>query len=93
MKINIKIVYASETEQKLIQYEIDSGTTVAQAVSDSGLLKLYPEINIDECQFGIFSKKVSKDSILQDNDRIEIYRPLKISPKEARRLRAELAKK
>lgn len=92
MKISIEIVYASEQDQKMIKLELDSGTTVMQAIKASDLLKVFPEINLDECQFGIYSKKVSGDSMLQENDRIEIYRSLKISPKEARRLRAKLAK-
>ncbi|MFV1993401.1 MAG: RnfH family protein [Acidiferrobacterales bacterium] len=92
MKINIEIVYAGETSQKLVQLEIDPGTSIAQAIKDSGLLKTYPEIDIKDCQVGIFSKKASIDTILQDQDRVEIYRPLKISPKDARKLRASLAR-
>ncbi len=92
MKINIEIVYAGETSQKLVQLEIEPGTSIAQAIKSSGLLKTCPEINMDDCQVGIFSKKASVDTILQDQDRVEIYRPLKISPKDARKLRASLAK-
>lgn len=92
MKISIEIAYAGETDQKIIKLETDSGTTVIQAIKASDMLKTYPEIDPGEWQLGIYSKKVSEDTILQDNDRIEIYRSLKISPKEARRLRAKLTK-
>jgi len=91
MKINIEIVYASEKSQQIVQLEIVSGTSIAQAIKDSGLLKTCPEINISDCHVGIFSKKASVDTVLQDQDRVEIYRPLKISPKDARKLRASLA--
>lgn len=92
MKINIEIVYASETSQNLVQLKIEPGTSIVQAIKDSGLLQAFPEININDCQVGIFSKKTGLDTILQDRDRVEIYRPLKISPKEARKLRVSLAK-
>lgn len=92
MKINIEVVYASETSQKLVQLEIEPGTSITQAIKGCGLMEIYPEINIDNCQVGIFSKKTSLDTILQDQDRIEIYRPLKISPRDARKLRASLTK-
>lgn len=92
-KINIEIAYASESDQELIKLELDSGTTAIQAIKNSKLLQMYPEINPDECQLGIYSKKIDGNAVLQNNDRIEVYRALKISPKESRRLRAELAKK
>jgi len=93
MNLSVELVYASETHQELIRLEIKPGTTVLQAIEASGLKKIFPEIIASECQLGIYSKKVSADTILQNNDRVEIYRPLKISPKEARLLRAKLAKK
>ncbi len=92
MKINIEIVYAGETSQKFVQLKIEPGTSIGQAIKDSGLLQACPQIKLNDCQVGIFSKKTGLDTILQDRDRVEIYRPLKISPKEARKLRANLAK-
>ena len=40
-------------------------------------------------QVGVFGRPVAMDRILQSHDRVEVYRPLEMSPKEARRLRAK----
>jgi putative ubiquitin-RnfH superfamily antitoxin RatB of RatAB toxin-antitoxin module len=42
---------------------------------------------IEKWKVGIFSKQVALDHGLRDGDQIEIYRPLLIDPKEARRQR------
>lgn len=91
MKISIEIAYTNETVQKITSLEVDSGTTVKQAINISGITDKYPEIISGQYQFGVYGKKVSEDAVLMNFDRIEIYRPLKISPKEARRLRAKMA--
>ena len=50
---------------------------------------MYPEINLNENKVGIFSKQRELQDVVQAGDRIEIYRPLLIDPKAARRLRAK----
>ena len=37
---------------------------------------------------GVFGERVAGDRLLEDGDRVEIYRTLDVDPKEARRLRA-----
>ena len=54
----------------------------------SGILKEFPEINLQQQRVGIFSEFVELDAMLHDGDRIEIYRPLFIDPKQRRKLRA-----
>jgi putative ubiquitin-RnfH superfamily antitoxin RatB of RatAB toxin-antitoxin module len=93
MTVKVEVAYASEAEQDIVKLELREGTTVSQAIEASGLPKKFPEIVNDRYPFGIYGKKAGADRILENNDRIEIYRPLKISPKEARRLRARLATK
>lgn len=90
MTIKIEVAYASESEQALLSLDVVSGTTVGEAIKKSGILEKFSDLAIGDMQFGIYSKKVDADTILQEYDRIEIYRELKISPKEARRLRAKL---
>ncbi len=85
--VKIEIIYATPDEQALMGLEVLSGATVGEAIQLSGILELYPEIDLNKNAVGIFSRKVLLDEILQEGDRIEIYRPLKIDPKEARRLR------
>ncbi|MEY3182989.1 MAG: hypothetical protein RLZ35_974 [Pseudomonadota bacterium] len=66
-----------------------SPCTVADALQASGVLLEFPEINLtDSHKVGIFGKLVSMHTLLQDKDRLEIYRPLTQDPKILRRKRA-----
>ncbi len=84
--MKIEIVYALKNKQFFYTENIDDGTNVGQALARSKLLKDFP--NLDISKVGIFSRPVNENYILQENDRIEIYRPLIIDPKEQRKQRA-----
>ena len=88
--IEIEIVYALPDNQVLKCLLVPEGTTVAQAITLSGLTDLFPEINLTKNKIGIFSKFAKPETILRHHDRIEIYRPLIVDPKEARRKRAAM---
>ena len=53
---------------------------------------MFNEIDLDKVGIGIFGKIVEFDQILQDQDRVEIYRPLATDPMQARRKRADIQK-
>ena len=88
----IEVAYASASESWLIPFEVEEGTTVQQAIASSGILEQCPDINLQTNKVGLFSKIVELDVPVRAGDRIEIYRPLILDPKEARRLRAEKVK-
>ncbi|NNF51544.1 MAG: RnfH family protein, partial [Gammaproteobacteria bacterium] len=60
-------------------------TTAREAVRLSGIRAEFPEIDLDTAPLGIFGKKVKSDVVLQEGERVEIYRPLKADPREVRR--------
>jgi putative ubiquitin-RnfH superfamily antitoxin RatB of RatAB toxin-antitoxin module len=71
-----------------IHFEIKQGSTVADALTQVGLHNL--EMNDGELQkIGVFGLPVSRDTLMKQGDRLEIYQPLKIDPKQARRIRAK----
>ena len=90
--INIEVVFALPGEQALLKQSVARGTTVAEAIQASGILRKYPEIDLTVNKLGIFGKLTKADAVLRDKDRIEIYRPLIADPKEVRRKRAEEGK-
>ncbi len=90
--IPIEVAYASASQSWLIPFEVEEGTTVQQAIASSGILEQCPDINLQTNKVGLFSKIIELDVPVRAGDRIEIYRPLILDPKEARRLRAEKAK-
>ena len=86
--ITVEVVYASAEQQILRRIELVEGSTVMQAIDASGIVEMLPYAAVDPDRLGIFSRKVSPQQIVQEGDRIEIYRPLTLNPMEARRRRA-----
>ena len=91
-KINIEVVYALPHEQVLLQLQMPQHTTVAEAITLSGIMEKHPDIDLDRNKLGIYGKLTRADAVLRDKDRIEVYRPLLADPKEVRRKRAEAGK-
>jgi putative ubiquitin-RnfH superfamily antitoxin RatB of RatAB toxin-antitoxin module len=86
----VEVVYCLAEEQSCVVLQVAEGCSAGEAIDRSNLpdqfeLQLEGE---DPMHIGIFSNKCSLDTILKPGDRIEIYRPLILSPTEARRLRA-----
>ena len=91
--LHIEVVYASPNRAYLTRVDVPPGTTIKQGIELSGILKQCPDIDLSKNKTGIFSKLKELDTRLSDGDRIEIYRPLKADPKEARRKRATKTEK
>ena len=88
--LRVEVAYASSNAtQHLLNLSVPRGSTVAYTIRQSGLLDHCPELNLAELQVGIFAKKVALDTKVSAGDRVEIYRPLKIDPKTARKLRQQ----
>ena len=86
--LEIEIVYGLAERQVLKSMTVAEGTTVREAALKSGLEVEFPELDLQQAPLGIFGKTVKGETVLRDGDRIEVYRPLLIDPKEARRKRA-----
>ncbi len=91
--IHVEVVYALPQEQRVITLAVEAEMTVQEIIEQSGVLEIYPEIDLAKNKVGIFSRNIKLNSTVLDRDRIEIYRPLLADPKEIRRKRAEQAKK
>jgi uncharacterized protein len=88
-KIEIEVVYALPENQIMRQITVPSGTTARQAVELSAIIDLFPEIDLAHNKLGIFGRLVKPGTILCEGDRVEVYRPLMVDPKENRRRRAK----
>jgi len=86
--IAAEVVYAATGQQILRRVELAEGSTVEQAIDASGIAGMLPDGAIDMRYLGVFARKVTPDRVVQNGDRIEIYRPLMLDPMEARRRRA-----
>ena len=85
--VNVELVYVPAAKPAVhLKLTLGIGVTVLSAIHESGLMLIYPEIK--DSPVGIFGTIVPLNTIVKTGDRIEIYRPLLIDPKEKRRLRA-----
>lgn len=85
--IGVEVVYATPKRQILLALQMAVGSTVCDAIARSEILCRCPELTGKELQVGVFGRHVTPMYQLQDGDRVEIYRPLQIDPKQARRRR------
>lgn len=92
-EICVEVVYALPERQYLRQVTLPAGATVEQAIQASGLLELRQDIDLASNKVGIYSRPAKLQDVLNEGDRVEIYRPLLADPKELRRQRAEKAEK
>ena len=92
-KIVVEVAYALPEKQYLQRVTLQQGATVEEAIRASGLLELRTDIDLSKNRVGIYSRPVKLADVLQDGDRVEIYRPLIADPKELRRQRAEKSAK
>ena len=93
-QIKVEVAYALDNKQIIIPLDVDAGTSMYDAVINSGIAKRFPEIDLENLDLGIFGKaeKKFKERVLKEGERVEIYRPLTADPKEVRKKRAAEAK-
>ncbi len=92
--ISVEVAYARPDKQKIVAVSVPLGTSLLGAAELSGICDYFPEIDLATSKMGIFGKAVPRPDAQEINagERVEIYRPLLVDPKEVRRRRAEKAK-
>jgi len=94
-KINVSIVYAMPQKQWLLELQVTRGTNAEELVQMSKFLEQIDTLRgktIEQLKLGVYSQKVTIDYLLEEGDRLEIYRELTADPKEVRRQLAKLGK-
>ncbi len=85
--MNVGVCYAEADRQSWLRLEVPDNSTVEQAIMVSGLLTRYPEIDLSKQKVGIFGKLAKLDTIVQEGDRVEIYRQITVDPAMVKRRR------
>ena len=87
MALCIELAYSPAPRQvKATTLVLPTGSTVADALRASGWLEAHG-LMLEGLRCGVWGRVQPLDHPLRDGDRIELYRPLIVDPKEARRLR------
>lgn len=93
-RLTVGVAYsprAGEVDEVTLQ--LSPGATVADALQASGLLARHPDVAIDTLPVGIWGSFCDRADVLRDQDRVELYRPLQVDPKDSRRRRQQAQKK
>lgn len=83
--MNVGVAYANATGQLWLEIDVPEGSTVQDAIEQSGILNRFPDINLEEQKIGIYGKFVKLHTCLNDGDRVEIYRPITCDPTQVER--------
>ena len=86
--MQVEVVFALAEQQVLKAVELSDGATVADAIDASCIAQQFPSADLEKLQAGVWGKPVARTCAVRDGDRVELYRPLEMDPREARRLRA-----
>jgi uncharacterized protein len=93
LTVGAVVVYATPRQAHMFEVRVAPGSSVGQAIEACGILGTAPELAGQELNVGIFGQGCTLDDEVHDGDRIEIYRPLLVDPKQARRQRAALKRR
>jgi putative ubiquitin-RnfH superfamily antitoxin RatB of RatAB toxin-antitoxin module len=86
-RLRIEVAYAEPDQQWVVALELPEGSTVREAIDVSGVLNAFESLKPWPAAVGLFGRLVEPETPLSPGDRVEIYRPLMIDPREARRQR------
>ena len=87
-RLKVEVIYAERGAQEIVSVDLEEGATALDALHESGLAAHHPGIEPGNTAIGIFGRCVPPETLLKEGDRVEIYRPLAVDPKEARRAKA-----
>ena len=86
--INITVAYAPAPRQvHELSLQLPAGSTLQDALTASGLQERFPDMRLQPGDVGVWGRKAPLDQPLRADDRVEIWRPLRVDPKLARRER------
>jgi putative ubiquitin-RnfH superfamily antitoxin RatB of RatAB toxin-antitoxin module len=86
--IPVTVVYALADQQVVLALDVVADATIAEVITQSGILEKFPEIEPGKNKVGVFGKLGKLTDTLHAGDRVEIYRPLIADPKQVRKQRA-----
>jgi putative ubiquitin-RnfH superfamily antitoxin RatB of RatAB toxin-antitoxin module len=91
--IRVEIVYAEPHRALVKALSLAEGSCIADALRLAALDPDFNGVDLVNSPLGVFGRAAGKEYVLQEGDRIEIYRPLAADPKAARRFRVQQARK
>ncbi|CAA6604063.1 Protein RnfH [Rhodospirillaceae bacterium LM-1] len=79
--MKVGVAYATPAKQVWLTVDMPEGACVKDAIEKSGILKQFPEIDLNTQKVGIYGKASTLEAVLEEGARVEIYRPMTADPK------------
>lgn len=92
-ELSVSVVYCAPGIEDVSELRVPDGSTAADAVAASGLLRRHAQLGGQPLDLGIWGRSCTPEHRLEEGDRVELYRPLTLDPKDARRVRAEVRRR
>ena len=83
--MNVGAAYDNGKKQVWLKLEVPDGSTVRDVLELSGVLNMFPEIDLATQKVGIFGKLTKLDAVVSEGNRIEVYRPITADPETVER--------
>lgn len=85
--LEVRVAYSPWPQTiEQVDLRLAPASTVRDALLHSGLPQRHG-LPLDGLEVGVWGRTCALDTALRHQDRVEIYRPLRVDPKEARRQR------
>lgn len=78
--MQVGVAYSEISQQIWLTIEVPDNATVVEAIERSGILRMFPHIDLTTQKIGVFGKLVKPEAALRAGDRVEIYRPITCDP-------------
>lgn len=86
--LDVEVVYALPERQSVVRLRLPAGATVGDALAAVAGQSPFDQLDLTAVAVGVFGDRCGRDRPLAQGERVEVYRPLRLDPREARRLRA-----
>lgn len=83
--MNVGVSYALKEKQIWLELQVPEGSTVTDVIEASGILEIFTEIDLETQKVGIFGKITKLNNVVNEGDRVEIYRGITADPKTVKR--------
>lgn len=88
--MRVEVAYAGPERQAVVSFDLQAGATLAAALRAAAGHEDFAGLGVEAMPVGIYGAPAPRSQVLREGDRVELYRPLALDPKEARRRRAQL---
>ncbi|MDY0011972.1 MAG: RnfH family protein [Rhodocyclaceae bacterium] len=78
--MQVSVCYSEPSQQAWLRIEVPEDATAGAAIAQSGILAMFPHIDLEAQKIGVFGKVVKADAPLRPGDRVEIYRAITCDP-------------